>query len=101
MLAESCRGDRRDGSRDGAKGEAIRRRQDLADGLGLQGGERRRQRGKLRPQPGRQLYPFCVGLGQETMHGPNVSAMGQPGVERDTGYAAVSLDQKQVLQQGL
>ena len=100
MLAESCRGDRCEGSRDGAKGEAIRRRQDLVDGLRLQGRERRCKGGKLRPQPSRQLQPFCVGCRQETMNGPNVSAVGQPGAERDTGYAAVPLDQEQVLQQG-
>jgi hypothetical protein len=101
MLAESRRGDRREGSRDGAKGEAVRRRQDLVDGLRLQGRERRRKRGKLCPQPSRQLQPFCVGFRQETMNGPDVSAMGQPGAERDTGYTAVPLDQEQVLQQGL
>ena len=100
MLAESCRDDRCEGSHDGAKGEAIRRRQDLADGLRLQWRERRRKRGKLRLKPSRQLQPFSVGFRQETMNGPNVSAMGQPGAERDTGYAAVPLDQEQVLQQG-
>src|SRR5260370_13617124 len=101
MLAESRRGDRREGSRDGGKGEAVWRRQDLVDGLRLQWRERRRKRGKLCPQPSRQLQPFCIGFRQETMNGPDVSAMGQPGAERDTGYTAVPLDEEQVLQQGL